>query len=318
MRKFYSFFLKHLFVALLALFFLALVPHPVRAAEDAIIAVVNDEIITLKDLREYLNAVYLQLESEGKGEEEIKKIMADYEVNGVHQLIDDKLLVVEANKKEMQIRPKLIDDQIDKIKIRYSSEKEFMDALTSDGLTVSDLRNRITDQMKSKYIVEMEVRSKVVVNPQEVTDFYKNHFLEFQSPEKIKLKSIFIAYGSDKSKALEKANQALSKLKEGANFTDVLKKYSDAPSIGLIQKGQLLTSLEKTIFKLKEGSISELIETETGFYIFAVEQKIAPEIKTLEDVKEKITSDLFQEKFRLRLKEWLKELREKAYIEIKA
>ena len=297
-----------------------LFPRHSFATDDAIIAVVNDEIITLKDLREYLNTIYLQLRSDGKSDEDIHKVMMDYEVNGINQLIDDKLLLDEANKKQMQVRPKLIDDRMDQIKKRYASEQEFLNSLAHEGLSLTDLRNKIADQLKIKYIVESQVRSKIHVNPQEVTDFYEKHFSEFRSAEKIDLNSIFIAYGDDQKKAAEKANQALSllALKDGKNFDEIAKKFSDAPSIGLIEKGQMLPSLEKSIFKLKEGELSPLIETDSGIYIFLVRKGIPAKVSSLEEVKNDINDMLFQEKFHGRMKAWLEDLRKKAYVEIKS
>ncbi len=288
------------------------------AADDAIIAVVNDETITLKDLKEYLNAIYLQLVSDGKNEEEIQKIMTDYEINGIDQLIDDKLLVDDANQKEMQVRPKLINDRLTQIKSHYPSAKAFIDALAEDGLTVGDLKNRVTDQLKKKYLIEMEVRSKIQVNPQEVTDYYAKHFAEFQSGEKVDLDSIFVAYQDNRDEAARKANQALDLLKQGRNFSEVAKEFSDTPSIGLIEKGQLLPDLEKTIFQLQESETSALVSMDKGIYIFRVNKKIPQKVSTLEDVKEEINDRLFQNKFQARLESWLKELRKKAYVEIKS
>lgn len=288
------------------------------AADDAIIAVVNDETITLKDLREYLNAIYLQLVSDGRSEEDIEKIMTDYEINGIDQLIDDKLLVDEANKKKMEIRPKLIDDRLAQIKSHYPSEKAFIDALTEDGLTVGDLKNRVTDQLKKKYLVEMEVRSKILVNPSEVTDYYEKHSAQFQSGEKMDLDSIFVAYKDNRDEAAPKANHALDLLKQGRNFSEVAKEFSDAPSIGLIEKGQLLPELEKEIFKLRETETSSLVLTDQGIYIFRVNKKIPQKVLTLEDVKDEISDRLFHDKFQARLENWLKDLRKKAYVEIKS
>lgn len=307
----------------LVIFFLSALFGPqfssdLSAADDAIIAVVNDETITLKDLQEYLNAIYLQLVSDGKNEEEVEKSMTDYEINGIDQLIEDKLLVEEANKKQMQLRPQLIEERLTHIKSHYPSEKEFLDALTADGLTVGDLKNRITDQLKKKYVIEMEVRSKIQVKPQEVTEYYEKHFTQFQSPEKVDLDSIFVAYQDNRDEAAAKANRALDLLKQGRNFLEVAKEFSDAPSIGLMEKGQLLPELEETIFKLKEAEISPLVETDNGIYIFWVNKKIPAKVSTLENAKDEISDILFQKKFQEQLANWLKELRKDAYVEIKS
>jgi len=287
------------------------------AADDAIVAVVNDQIITLRELHDYLNAVYFQLTSEGRSPEEIEKIMLDYEINGLDQLIDDKLLVDEANRKGLEIRPKAIEERISAVKSKYPTEQEFLDALASDGLTLTDLRNKITDQYKAKYIVEMEVRRKIYVNPQEVTDYYREHAQEFQEPERVELDSIFVASGEDPGRSRLRAEEALKRLKEGLSFEEAVKEFSEGPSIGVVKKGQVLPSLEEVIFPLKEGETSSVVEVEGGFYIFRVKKKIPTEGKTLPEAKADIYNRLFERKFRQTLKSWMENLRKNAYVEIK-
>ncbi len=289
-----------------------------RATDDAILAVVNDELITLRDFKEYLNTIYMQQVADGKAEEEIRKIMTDYEIKGINNLIDDKLLVAEANRQKLEVRDKVINDRLDAIKKHYESEQQFLYALSADGVTITDIRNKISDQLKAHYIVEKEVRSKIFVNPQEVTDFYQKNLDRYKEEEKIDLDSIFIAFGEDQNKAKAKAEEALEALKKGKSFKEVAKQYSDAPSIGLIQKGQLLPSLEKSIFKLQEGEVSPLIDTDNGYYIFKAKKIIPSKMANLDDVKNDIYTTIFQKKFQENLAAWLEKLRKQAYIEIKS
>lgn len=288
------------------------------ATDDAILAVVNDELITLRDFKEYLTSIYMQQMAEGRSEEEIRQVMSDLEINGLSQLVDDKMLVAEANRQGLEIRPGMIDSQIASIKKRYKSEQEFLTALSIDGWTVSDLRNRITDQMKSRYVVEKEVRSKIYVNPSEVTEYYQKNLKQYQEPEKIDLDSIFIGFGEDKNRARDKIYEASSLLQLDKPFEEIAKNYSQAPSIGVIQRGQLLPSLEKSIFKLSEDETSSVIETDNGFYIFKLKKRIPSKVLSLNEVKKDIYNIIFQEKFKTRLKKWVDDLRQKAYIEIKS
>ena len=66
---------------------------------DSIIAIVNDDVITLKDLRQYIASIVSQLRIENKSPEEIQQIMGDYEQKGLDKLIEDKLILAAANDK---------------------------------------------------------------------------------------------------------------------------------------------------------------------------------------------------------------------------
>ncbi len=284
---------------------------------DAIIAVVNEEVITLKDLHEYLQAMYMQLIAEGKSPAQIDKIMTTYEANGLNRLIEDKLLVNEANQKGMEVRQKAVDDRINEIKNKYPSEKAFMDSLIHEGLTLTDLKNKITDQFKARYVVEFEVKKKIFVNPQEVNNYYEKNIQNFVKPERIDLESIFIPLEDDKNLSRQKADEALQAIKGGQDFQKVAPKYTQTPSVGIIERGQMKTELENIAFDLKEGEVSEAIETDDGVYIFKIKKKYPSEAQALQEVKNEIYNLIFQEKFQTRLKAWLEKLRKQAYVEIK-
>lgn len=291
------------------------------ALEDTIIAVVNDDVITLKDLRDYLSSIYAQLRIEGRSEYEINMIMSNLEKNGINKLIEDKLIISQANELGMEIREDLIDKKLDEIRNNYSNEKEFLKALLSDGATITDLRNKIIDQMKIKYLVDMEVRSKIFVNPKEVTDHYKDNFEKYQRPERLRLESIYISSSDDPEIAKEKITKAYTLmnklLKEGENFDDLVKEYSEGPSIGIVEKGQLLSSIEDAVFDLSVGDVSSIVEVDGGFYIFQVKERFDAEIPSLEDIKDEIYNKLFQTKYKKRYDTWLTQLEEDAFIEIK-
>lgn len=292
-------------------------PTPLYAVDDAILAVVNDELITLKDLRDYVRGTYVALVAEGRDPEDINKVMLDLEINGLNKLIEDKLLLSKANEIGMSVKQKLIDQKIDEVKARYSSEQEFMKALVANGVTVTDLRNKVIEQLKIAFVIDHEVKSKIFVNPQEVTDYYEANMERFQDKEKIYVQSIYIPYESDRKGALKQANVALELIKNGEPFADVAKEYSKASSLGEVERGQLLPKIEKIVFHLERNKPSDVVEVDSGAYIFLVTKKFPAQLASLSDVKDFITEFLFRQKLQNELLSWLENLKKDAYIEIK-
>lgn len=285
---------------------------------DAIVAVVNDEIITLQDLEAYVNTMYLQLSSTGRSEEEIEKILQSYDKKTVlNQLIQNSLLISAADEMGLAIRPGAVDEQINQIKGQYPTEQAFLAALVEEGLTVTDLRKKFTEQLKAKYVIDFEIREKIFVNPQEVTEFYQNNREKFKNPAKVELGSIFIAYGEDPAAARSQGTAALKAIRDGKAFEEVAAEYSQAPSLGAIEKDMLSPEILQIIDGLKEGEVSSLVETDSGIYILQLKKEYPGEIASLEEARGNIYNHLFQQKFRAKLDSWLKELRAKAYIEIK-
>lgn len=288
-----------------------------HAVEDAIIAVVNDELITLRDLKDYAHSTYARLVTEGFSEAEIEPIMKDLEEDGINKLIEDRLILSKANELKLEVREDLVDERIQELEERYGSEQNLIDALIMTGATLTDLKNKIRDEMKIKYVVDHEVRSKIYVNPQEVTEYYKKHKDLFGRKERVNLESIFIPFNNDKAAAQAKAKEALTQITEGKDFKEVSKEYSKAPSVGIVERGQLLPLVEDTVFNLEINEVSSPIETDNGIYIFKLIGKTPAEIPNLEDVKEQVHDILFREKFKKRFLGWLEKLKSKAYIEIK-
>ena len=182
----------------LATFLFTGVPKAFCVFEDGIIAIVNDNIITLKDFKDYLGVVHVGLSSSGRSQEEIQEIMTYYQANGLDKLINDKLMVDEANKLELVIRDEMIDERVDEIKARYPSEKAFRDDVVAQGLNITDMRKKVVDQIKAQYIEDIRVRQRVFVSPQSVNAFYEENIHQFKKPETVVLDSIFIPFEDDK------------------------------------------------------------------------------------------------------------------------
>ncbi len=292
---------------------------PVEATEDAIIAVVNDDIITLKDLRDYVQSFVTQLKMEGRTTNtDINLIIKDMEQNGINRLIEDKLILSEANRIGLEVRPEIVDQKLNEIKQSYKSEKDFLNALLAGGATISELKQKLTDQFKIKFMVDREVKTKVVVNPQEVTDYYKENFESFQQPAKVKLHSIYIPKEDDDRTARELAKNILLQIIEGKDFQLLADKYSQGAPIGTIEKGQALPAIENAVFKLQKGEVSKIIELDDGLYIFKATEHVPKQIATLDQVKDQISKTLFQKKFKERFQDWIQELKKQAYIDIKS
>lgn len=298
--------------------FLAPMVYADVSSTDAIIAIVNDDVITLKDLRQYIASIYSQLKIENKSPQEIKEIMGDYEQKGIDKLIEDKLILAAANDKEMIIRDEVADKRIKEIQGHYASEDDFIQAIAAEGLTVSDLKKKLIDQMKVKYIVDLEVRDKIFVNPQDVTEYYDQHKSEFERKTQMNLQSVFVSFDKrGKQEARNRASEARARMIAGEDFDRIFKQYSDAASIGTIEEGQMVDSIEHAVFGLKLEEVSEPVEVENGIYVFKAIGISPGKMQTLIEVKEQIYNKLFDDQFQVKFKEWVDKLRKKAYVEIK-
>lgn len=314
----YSYFL-FLIVALLAV-----TPTAHSAVNDGIIAVVNDNIITLKDLHEFLSMIYMSVTSTVKDPKEVKKIMDDYQANGLERLIDERLKVDHADKTELKIRPEAVEKRLKEIKAHYPSEKEFSGELIAQGMTLTDLRKKVLDQFKAYYAEEIEIKEKIVVSPQQVNEYYQKNPDKFLQPEKVSLQSAFFAYGEDRRLTEQNARAAYNILKDPAKlaqypngFDEVVQKFSGILAPSAFAKGEALPEIEKVVFQLNVNDISPLVALDNGIYIFQVKEKKPAAKVSLEEAKDDVYNFLFQQQYNERREQWLKKLRADAFIDIK-
>lgn len=302
--------------------------RPAHAAiEDTIVAIVNDDIITLNDLKDYIDARAMQMRLEGTNANDMQKFMGDMAQNGLDRLIEDKIILNAANKNEAALnaadpkgesqRNEEIESQVDNrlagIRGQYKNDEDFFKALIDQGVSITDVRNRIRNQIKTKRLVDQQIRAKIYVNPQEITAFYKNHFEDFTKAERVNLDSIFIS----KEKGRERAQEVLTKLKDGKSFRDLAKEYSETPAIGIIKRGQALPEIEKVVFNLNTGETSTICEVDNGFYIFRLLGHTKAGLAPLFEVKDEIYNQIFQKKFQDKFATWLAKLKKEAFVDIK-
>ena len=144
--------------------------------------------------------------------------------------------------------------------------------------------------------LERHVGQKLTVTEEEIKEYYEKNLQKFSSPPKVKARHILL-------RDRKEAEKVLAKLKKGEDFSQLAKEYSiDLPmakeggAMGTIEKGKGLPELEKVLFVLKVGEISDIVETRYGFHILTVDEIITTQYRPFEEVKESIRKGLLQQK----------------------
>ncbi|HPP87498.1 MAG TPA: peptidylprolyl isomerase, partial [bacterium] len=149
--------------------------------------------------------------------------------------------------------------------------------------------------------------------------YYEKQKAIFTHPERRKVQHILVAVGNDSkpeevNKKLAKIKAAEKKLKAGANFEKIAKEYSECESktnggfIGYLEvKGNENDTITKTIVKLKENELSEIVKSERGYHILKVSE-----------IKPSYTDAFDKVKDRLKLMYLLDKHKQNAKIEYKS
>jgi len=119
----------------------------------------------------------------------------------------------------------------------------------------------------------------------------------------------------------EEAKEILAQLQSGADFAELAKEHStDTASkekggdLDYFTRGEMTAEFEKAAFSLPVGQISDVVKTDYGYHIIKVTDKQPAKEATLEESREKVREQLFNEKISARMSKWLTEAKEKADI----
>ena len=310
---------------LLTLIFLLLIFNLISNSEviEEIVAVVNDDIITLTDFKIAESRLRFMLSQRYKGNElerEFKKVRA----NLLDQLINEILLLQEAKKKNLDVKEevKLFIENFKK-ENNIDSDEELRREMAREGINFDAWKKEIEKQFLQQKVIMIEVDYKISLTDTELVNYYKQHKEEFTQPAEIRLKGIYLSNDNRDEKELEKISQEiLKKLNGGVGFSTLASQYSEGPErekggeLGFFKKGELNKQFEEIVFKLNPGEITPWLKTNRGWYLFKIMEKKEAKTLPFEEVKEKIREKIFMQKKQQKIKEYLKELRENSYIKI--
>ena len=308
-------------LALLLLFSAAL--HSQDVIEE-IVAIVNDDIITLSEYRAEYQANLQSLRAQLQGEE-FDRQLEQMRKGLLNQMITDVLLLQEASKMEglnVDEQVKLYIDNLKK-ENNIESDEEFIRVLRQQGLDYDEWRAVLKKNMMKEAVVVANVHQSIVIDEAEVVSYHKLHPEEFTDPPEYKLKGILISPGAGSDEGVEAKKREISgKVAAGEDFGALASEYSDGPEketngdLGIFKKGELAKDLEGAVENLKEGEVTPWIQMRNVWYLLKLEEKKEASLKAFEEARKDIEQRIFTEKAQEKFEEFMKELREKSYIKI--
>ena len=225
-------------------------------------------------------------------------------------MIDVEAVCEEAKKDGLTPSEEEIDKAFDELnKNLYANEnykKILEDLKISDTCIKSQVEKTLTIQ---KYTENFDKNLKI--SDEEMKKYYEEHKVDYYKDE-VKASHILISTVDDNGKELsetkkkeakKKAEEVLKKAKSGEEFSELAKEYSDDPGsaanggdLGYFTKGQMVQPFEEAAFSLKSGEISGLVESEYGYHIIKVYDKIDKQL-TFDEVKDEIKKTLTEDKY---------------------
>jgi parvulin-like peptidyl-prolyl isomerase len=290
---------------------------------EEIVAVVNEDIITLSQYKEQYDSTVQQMRAALQGEE-FDKQLAMLKKEMLNMMITDLLLMQQAKEKDLNVGEQL-KAAVENIKKEnnIASDDDLKRGLQQQGMDYDQWLKQLEDNMLKQGVIYSEVDRSIVLDDSEIVGTYKLHPQEFTEPEEYKIRAVYLSTEENAPAALEEKKKEIGdKVKAGEPFNVLAKEYSDGPAkesegdLGTFKKGELDKALELAVSKIKAGETSGWIETKNGWYMLKLEEKKDSRLMTFEEVRKNVEERLYAQKKEKKLDEFLKGLREKSYIKI--
>lgn len=292
---------------------------------ERIVAKVNGQIITLTDLNEELDVAKQQM---GPAQTEEEQRRRDEELPGMilDSIIGNMLVLQVAENRGLRVPTRFFDEWKQNLmtEMNIEDEAEFERQVKLQGTSLDQLQERFEENLLLQEVRRMEVDSKVNVSEPEIEERYRNNIEDYTRPPRVRLREIVVRFdGSNEIEQGQKARRLLQDIKQGADFAEVARMHSESGSrdaggdLGYFNEGELTEALSDAAFALNPGDVSDIIRLESAFYIIRVEEKEEAATQPLEEVRNEVADSIFQEKMNQQMERFVKQLRERAIIEIK-
>ncbi|MBK8945642.1 MAG: peptidylprolyl isomerase [Ignavibacteriae bacterium] len=253
---------------------------------DKIAAVIGDEIILNSEL-EFQLAMYAAQRKMDPQNPELKKIL-------LNKMIEDKLLYAQALLDSIEVTDEDVNRQLEQVIAYYTSQYGSQERLEEAyGMSVEKIKREMKDDTKKNLMAEMlkgQKFAQVDVTRREVQEFFETYQDSLGLiAEKFEIAHIFINPKSSdklKKKARDFAQALRDSISKGANFEELAKKNSDDPGsakaggdLGFVKRGVFYPEFESAAFALKEGELSNIVESPVGFHIIELIEKRGESIR---------------------------------------
>jgi peptidyl-prolyl cis-trans isomerase C len=205
--------------------------------------------------------------------------------------------------KDMQFKRSLFDGMVKRLALLEIAKRKGIDKVKGMRLILDFVDGNVL----STELIGQELGKKANVSEDEMLAYYRINQKEFRKPASAKVKQIFIkAAGGETAetseKARERAEEVLRRLKSGESFAKLAAEFSDDEAtkakggdLGYIFEGRYGKQIDDTIFKMKAGELSGVIEFPDGYRIFLVEKRRDAYTEPFKDVKEKIRVSIVEQ-----------------------
>ncbi len=253
---------------------------------DAIIAVVNNEVITRQELMERVRMVESRMRTQGVQ----LPPPAEFQRQLLERMIVDRAQLQLAKEYGIRVDDAMLDRAVSRIAEQNKlSLQEFRNRLEREGTPFNRFREEIRDEIVMQRLREREVDNKIQITESEVDNFLAAESSAAQNQQEYNLAQILIRIPENASAEQiaarrQRAEDVLRQLKEGGDFAKAAATYSDASDaltggeLGWRNQDRLPQLFLDAVANVNQGEVSPIVKSANGFHILKLVGKRTPSV----------------------------------------
>ncbi len=329
----------HLFpIKIIITLFCILSTSPLYSTQlvDRVVAVVNDDVITLSEVNDAGKGYFKKITQEAPSAQ-LEDALRRARQEVLNNLIDKRLITLEAEKQGIVISEEEVQAAAEQMMLSNNITREILDdQLAQMGMSYEDYLDTLRNQILQSKLVNFEIRSKLIITDDMILDYYDSNYTKHISGGGYYLMQMgFVweqanpannsgpAQYANKVDAKERADRVHALVKNGQDFRILAKRFSDFPSaadggdLGVFQEDEMAQYMKDAVLSLSPGEISDVIETPSGYQFFKLLSAQDGQIvvqASFASVKEEIRTQLYEQQLKERFTEWVTKIKKEAYI----
>lgn len=293
------------------------------AVADRVVAVVNNDAITLAEILESIAA--WRYENQQRSSTTDEELASQF----LTRLIDSRLQLQEAEREKIVVDDAEVAEELaERVKkLGMPSMEAFEAAVKAQGMSVDAVRKRVRDGIRMQRVVRRKVALRVSVTEAEIDKYLDANRAKLETGLSYHARHILVTPEGDSEAAWEAARQKADTIRSeaaaNADFAELARRHSsdasakDGGDLGTLKRGELAKEIESHVLALEPGEVSAPYRSSLGWHVFKLETKEALEGASLTRVRQQIRDILFREKYETRFDAWLKEIKQRAVIEVR-
>lgn len=306
-------------------------PDPQVHLVEEIVAKVNGEIITRGELAKQREEIEAELTQQNVTGDALQTAVNQRVADALRDQIDQLLLVQKGKELginvDADVNRRIAEIQADS---KIADTEKFHEWLQEQlhGVSFEDFKLQTKNQFLTQRVISEEVYRNINIPKADVEKYYEAHKPEFIRQEMVALSEILVSVGDgspEKVAAAEKKAKGLvDRARKGEKFSELARQYSDAATatsdgeLGNFKRGDLAKDIDDIVFKQNnKGYVTDPIRRPAGFEIYRVQEHYAAGQASLDEVQNEIMNKLMEPLVKPKLRAYLTQLRENAFLEIK-